>query len=425
MWKQLPADGSDTSYTSTDVQYVIDGGALLHRIPWNNGETYDTICSHYTRYVSEKYNRQAVIVFDGYESGPSTKYVAHGKRAKSSTTVPVHFTKDMICSMKKDELLSSTANKQRFINLLSDNFEQKGYKVLHADADADLLMVQTAIKSGDTRTTVLVGDDTDLLVLLLNQACQPKCDIFFRPEPKLNSKKTPRCWNIKPVQGTLGKKVCDNLPFAHAILGCDTTSRVFGIGKPVALKKLVSSEYFRQQAAVYCNTGSTKNDVEVAGENALVCLYNGKPGERLDVQRHQRFCQKVSSSTSSIHPRGLPPTSSAAKYHSHRVYHQVQQWNGTDMNAEEWGWKINNDRMCPVHTDMKPAPAALLEAVNCNCKSDCSTRRCSCRKYGLDCSAACGECKGLHCTNVTLLDQEIDSDDDIVPTMITDCRTQD
>ena len=64
--------------------------------------------------------------------------------------------------------------------------------------------------------------------------------------------------------------------------------------------------------------------------------------------------------------------------------------------------------MFPVHMDLKPASAYLLEAVKCNCKTNCSSNRCSCVKFGLCCSTACGECKGLHCSNV--LDEDEDSD---------------
>ena len=42
----------------------------------------------------------------------------------------------------------------------------------------------------------------------------------------------------------LGDQICDNVLFAHALLGCDTTSRVFGIGEPEALKKLRSNAFF-------------------------------------------------------------------------------------------------------------------------------------------------------------------------------------
>ena len=33
------------------VQYVLDGGALLHRIPWNRGSSYGSIVPSYIDYV--------------------------------------------------------------------------------------------------------------------------------------------------------------------------------------------------------------------------------------------------------------------------------------------------------------------------------------------------------------------------------------
>ena len=69
-------------------------------------------------------------------------------------------------------------------------------------------------------------------------------EMFFRPEAKLGTHKFPQCWNIKLTKRILGECVCENIPFGHALLGCDTTSRVFGIGKGVALKKLRNNEYF-------------------------------------------------------------------------------------------------------------------------------------------------------------------------------------
>ena len=40
----------------------------------------------------------------------------------------------------------------------------------HARSDADVLIIQTAINTSRTVNTVLVGEDTDLLVLLLYHA---------------------------------------------------------------------------------------------------------------------------------------------------------------------------------------------------------------------------------------------------------------
>ena len=38
-----------------DIQYVLDGGALLQRIPWNKGSTFSEILKTYSDYVLNKY----------------------------------------------------------------------------------------------------------------------------------------------------------------------------------------------------------------------------------------------------------------------------------------------------------------------------------------------------------------------------------
>ena len=57
------------------VKYVIDGGALLHRIPWVRGSSFLNIITKYTEYVKKRYG-EAVVVFDGYSS-MSTKDMTH------------------------------------------------------------------------------------------------------------------------------------------------------------------------------------------------------------------------------------------------------------------------------------------------------------------------------------------------------------
>ena len=64
----------------------------------------------------------------------------------------------------------------------------------------------------------------------------------------------------------------------------------------------------------------------VAGENALVSLYGGKTGEKLDGMRYQRYCEKLVTNSSQIQPQNLPPTSAAARHRSLRVYLQVKHY---------------------------------------------------------------------------------------------------
>ena len=101
----------------------------------------------------------------------------------------------------------------------------------------------------------------------------------------------------------------------------------------------------------------------MSGEKALVSLYGGVQGEGLDKLRHKRFYERVSKTTSHVEPQSLPPTSSAAKFHSLRVYYQVMEWKGTagDLKPEEWGLGLVDKKLFPVSTDLPPVPTHLLQ----------------------------------------------------------------
>ena len=130
--------------------------------------------------------------------------------------------------------------------------------------------------------------------------------------------------------------MCHILPFVHAFTGCDTTSRIYGIGKGLVLKKAVKDSNFKTQAEVFMNT-SSPTDIETAGENEFKCVYNGKTNEDLDALRFRKFVQKVNTSKVVVQVQTLPPTKSAARYHSLRTYFQVQTWLGNDLNPLDLG----------------------------------------------------------------------------------------
>ena len=133
----------------------------------------------------------------------------------------------------------------------------------------------------------------------------------------------------------------------------------------------------------------------------MTCLYGGQPEEGLDALRYRRYREKVATRASYVQVHTLPPTAAAAENHSARVYYQTQLWmaKGINLNAEEWGWVTSEDKLEPLQTNLPPAPNTLMKVIRCNCKTDCDTRRCTCRKLGLECSVVCGECKGINCTN--------------------------
>jgi len=64
----------------------------------------------------------------------------------------------------------------------------------------------------------------------------------------------------------------------------------------------------------------------------------------LDSLSHKRFCEKVASKTSHVKPQSLPPTSAAAKYHSLRLYLQVQEWKGSADGLHPTDWMAGVQR---------------------------------------------------------------------------------
>ena len=78
----------------------------------------------------------------------------------------VVFTLDMKLTLRKDEFLSNTKNKARFVCALLTHFREHSFTVLQAGGDADVLIVTTAVKLSVDRQTTVVGDNTDLLILL-------------------------------------------------------------------------------------------------------------------------------------------------------------------------------------------------------------------------------------------------------------------
>ena len=207
--------------------------------------------------MTKKYGN-AIVMFDGYNDR-STKNMIHQRRAAGKTGAT--FTEAMKVTLKKDNFLANPKSKQRFINMLSRFLQENNCRTYHAEGYANLLIVKTAVESAGERNAVPVGDDTDLLILLCFHTDSDSFDLYFKPEPKANSRR--RVWIMRKVKEQLGDDVCHDLLFLHAILGCDTTSCIHGIGKAATLKKYANSLHFRKQAKVF-SSPSTVNDIVVA-----------------------------------------------------------------------------------------------------------------------------------------------------------------
>ena len=173
--------GSQQTYPEEST-VVVDGGYLLRRVIWPQHGSYGDVYSAYVTYVQKHHGTDnVVIVFDGYSDAPSTKGVEQNRRAMKSQSTEILFTDDMPITIHQERFLTNGKNKARFIQGLTGHLELAGIQVKHAVADADTLIVRTAIELATNNTVAVVGTDVDLLILLIQLSKQDSKLYLYKP----------------------------------------------------------------------------------------------------------------------------------------------------------------------------------------------------------------------------------------------------
>ena len=265
------------------------------------------------------------MVFDGYDGGPSTKDTAHQRRTRTNVTNKVDISDATKFVGKKDDFLSNGMNKHALIKLISGRLREKGCDNIQAEGDADLDIVKAAVAMSAYKSTTLIGEDTDLLVLLLYHAPANDCKhLYFRSD-----KGTPNVYNLTVLKHLPGDDVCSDLLFIHAFSGCDTTSRIFGVGKKSVVQKVIAGDSVLHECSkVFRTPTADPATVETTGCNAMVSLFNGGKSDSLASLRYSFLAKKVATAKTFVTPERLPPTTSATHLHSRRTYLQVMEWLG-------------------------------------------------------------------------------------------------
>ena len=388
-----------STYLLCDVQpdfhsweFVVDGGLLLHKIPWKKGVTYNDITEDYVQYV-QRIGDHMHIVFDGYLES-NTKDHTH-KRRNPLQGFKIDFTPDMITDCSKEIFLSNPENKQNFIDLLGANLSVAGFDVHFCDNDADTTIVTKSFDLLDKNNVCVIADDTDVFILLLSLAK----DNSLNHSLYLRQDASKRFIDITTICRCIPEESKSTLILNHAMSGCDTTSSFFGQGKTKLLKKKVLEES-PDVCKVFYSSSSYVDEIIAAGEEIILKLYGGKCSNLNDLryQKYQEYLCKSGRTLKDVDPRRLPPTSLSAANHSLRTYHQVQEWLGKNLDPLKYGWEEYGGKLTPKTMDRDIAPQNVIKILKCGCKTNCGSNKCSCRRAMLECSDYCC-CSEEKCEN--------------------------
>jgi len=104
--------------------------------------------------------------------------------------------------------------------------------VIRAEGDADLDIVRTAVSmTSENYHTHRYGHG---FVSATASYASPSdgTKLYFRSDKASHT----GVYDIQVMKQVTGSEICQSLLFLHAFTGCDTTSRIFGIGKKSALQ---------------------------------------------------------------------------------------------------------------------------------------------------------------------------------------------
>ena len=198
---------------------------------------------------------------------------------------------------------------------------------------------------------------------------------------------------IGPIWNALGRDKAAALPAFNAFTGADTIGRFSGIGK---------TKWFQQYLAIDSDiiaglmTLSEEGDLTQEGKDALanfVCMVYCPKGIHItsipDLRWHL-FCKNLAESGK------LPPTIGALVEHIQRARVQIRVWSQATVMWQSFldplkhgYYQKSNGEILPTTTKVPPAPMAIVELIRCQCKTQCTTQRCSCRRHNLACTELC------------------------------------
>ena len=135
---------------------------------------------------------------------------------------------------------------------------------------------------------------------------------------------------------------------------------------------MLEQEVLRSSLQVFLDKAVDKETLRKHEENMMMALYNVQHlnVENLDMARFYRLKQMIArqclSSPTTL--ATLPPTSGSCYMYTLRVYHQVQQWYGNNLNPLEYGWEFRAGNLLHIGSDREAAPV-IVEDVSplCEC----------------------------------------------------------
>lgn len=282
--EQLPAE-----------MVIIDAQQLLYHVVWPVGGDVKVLAASMKRRLDKYTNPKKILVFDKYQKLSPKDRERIRRAGVGSTDYNLNFQTQLPC---REAIMKNKNNKRQLAALLSmceygeRTIVDSQSDGLHGHDEADVTIVSYVIQGASDGHKVIrvLSDDTDIFVLL----------VYWVYKASIMATVQMENWqgmvlSINATCEELGPK-CLQLLGMHFLTGSDTTSYLYGKGKPSALKTLLKGD-FDGLYTVLGEIGASHTDLMGAGEAFITALYGLSPGISMADARYQLYtCKRGSRS---------------------------------------------------------------------------------------------------------------------------------
>lgn len=228
-------------------------------------------------YIHKHFGCNVIVVFDGYNDyKENTKAAEQNRRiTKITSSCDIVFDQFMTVPLNQQQFLANIHNKSRFITLLSEKLITADIFVKHANNDADVLIIETALEQSNTNKTIVIGEDVDLLIILIARTPTDRMIYFLKPGKGQTETKMYSSQSL-----TSYSKCQAHILFLHAITGCDTTSALYQRDKTKVFKLFEKCQDLVDCAEVFKKIDSSPDIILTNGIRFLLAMYGAPKKNR-------------------------------------------------------------------------------------------------------------------------------------------------
>ena len=196
------------------------------------------------------------------------------------------------------------------------------------------------------------------------------------------------------------------------------------MGKSLPFKSLRPVQLCVPLCSASTKSGKKTEDLQTLYEDFVCMLYRPKGSTCSDLNnlKYILFAQKALQSDY------LLPTKDAFCQHLRRANYQAAVWcraleaRPSVPSPSSHGWQLVDNALAVHWMQQKPAPDELLLLSRCRCQTGCASARCSCRRFGLQCTDAwkCNDCENVMEAQINTSECESGQSSDDIPASESD-----